>query len=63
MEYKTTTFSLDKECIELLAEIAQREADNNEKPNTSKTLRKMIREKSVEMGIELKPTQTKTKSK
>lgn len=50
MAYKTTTHSLDNETIELLGEIAKLEADN-EKPNESKTLRKMIREKATHLGL------------
>lgn len=53
MEYKTVTHSLDPESIQLLSEIAKAEADN-EKPNESRSLRKMIREKAAALSISVK---------
>lgn len=52
-KYKTTTHSLDDETIELLSQIAEAEADE-ERPNESKALRKMIREKAQALGIQSK---------
>lgn len=54
MTYKTTTHSFDADTIKWLGEIAKLEADN-ERPNESKTLRKLIRDKAAELGIVVQP--------
>lgn len=54
--------SLDEETNKLLTLIAQAETDKGEEPNHSRTIRKMIREKAEQLGIELphpKPTKQK----
>lgn len=62
MDYTPTTHSFDPETLQLLGEIAKIEAEH-EKPNESKTLRKMIREKAERLGIKVKDLSKKTSNK
>lgn len=60
MEIVTITRNLDEVSVNLLAQIAEHDAEYNT-PNESATLRRLIREEAERLN--LKPTVTKSRTK